>query len=201
MSSSHPFGSRRDWPFLREFICWIYNCNSFNVSVLHPDFWDYVPCRRKRITNPWLKSLSKAQHCVLKRKKKILENVFFKTVIIPTSQLVSFLDWRSHNSFPLQPSSMLVCWAFLTTNMHHPDFFFILFQFSCRGASQLQTVLSNFFWNSAFHKSMLRFAGGRTGFCWTLRLPWHSFTCVWIFVFSKPFWWSCEQTAALEHKL
>lgn len=53
------------------------NCDSFNMSVLHPDFWDFVPYRRKGITNPWLKSPSKAQHCLLKR-KKILENVFLK---------------------------------------------------------------------------------------------------------------------------
>lgn len=120
MSSSHPFGSRRDRSFFPEFIyAGSINCDFFNMSVLHPDFWYYVSCRRERITNPWLQSLSKAQHCLLKRRrrKKILRNVFLKPWSYPTSLPVSFLDWRGHDSFPLQPSSsMLVCWDFLQSS-------------------------------------------------------------------------------------
>lgn len=89
MNSSHPFGSRRDRSILPELKCGIYKLQLL-TSVLCPDFWDYVPCRKKRIPNPWLKSLCKAQHCLLQRKKNPGE-CLFKTVNIPTSLLISLL--------------------------------------------------------------------------------------------------------------
>lgn len=87
------------------------NCDAFSMSVLHPDF-ETVFLIEERITNPGLKSLSKAQHCLLKGEKNLKE-CLFKTMNSPRQLLVSFLDLRGHDSFPLQTSSSTsVCWLF-----------------------------------------------------------------------------------------
>lgn len=184
MSSSHPFGSRRNRSILPELKCWIYKLQ-FLMSVLRPDFWDYVHCRRNRIPNPWLTSLCKAQHYLLQRKKKILENVFLKLWIYLQVCL-------SLSCFPLQPSSsMLNLLGFITISTHHPVLFSLyIFYFSFPTEELLSSRLCFliFLWKSAFCKSTLPFAGGRARVYWALQLPWHSFGCVWMFVFSKPFW-------------
>lgn len=186
MSSSHPFGSRRDRSVLPELKCWIYKLQLL-TSVLCPEFWDYVSCRRNRIPNPWLKSLCKAQHCLLQRKKENPEECLFKAVNIPTI----YHTCLSLSCFPFQPSSsMLNLLGFFTISTHHPVFFFLyIFYFSFPAEALLSSrfCFLIFLWKSAFCKSTLPFAGGRARVYWALQLPWHSSGCVWMFVFSKPF--------------
>lgn len=161
------------------------------MSVVRPDFWDYVPCRRKRIPNPWLKSLSKAQHCLLQgKKKKILENVFLKPWTY--LQVCLSLFWVGEIKTAPLCSLLLpckICWGVLQS-VHIILFSFFLFYFSFPAEELLSSRLCFliFFWKSAFCKSTSPFAGGKAGVYWALQLPWHSFACVWMFVFSKPFW-------------
>lgn len=150
------------------------NCDCFNMSVLLPDFWDHVPCRRKRIANPWLKSLSKARHCLLKRKEqKNVENVLLKSWTY--LQVCLSLFWIGEATtvpFTALFIHVSLFWVFLQSTC------FILFSFSFYFSfSPAEELLNSrlcfliFFQNDAFCKSTLHGAVGRAGAYWTLWLP------------------------------